>query len=212
MMVGRSRGFTLLELLVAVFVCAVMVALGYGALNQAASQRERLQSAEQSLINLQRAVQILSQDFAQLAARPVRDELGRAMEPALLLDPRQARGIALTRGGQSLILGEPRGRLLRVRYVLEGEQLIRLSTPVLDRTSASPPWRRRVLLDGVQSLQIRALGADATLDSWSETWPLNVSTNTANADPMLRVRPRAVEVRLRTLRYGDIRRVIEVTG
>ena len=32
----RNRGFTLLELLVAMFIAAIMFAIGYGAINQAA--------------------------------------------------------------------------------------------------------------------------------------------------------------------------------
>ena len=207
-----SQGFTLLELLVAVFISAVMLTLGYGALNQAAAHRDRLDTAQQSLTDLQRAVHLLTQDFAQMAPRPVRDELGRSMEPALQLDPRQSIGVSLTRGGQSLTLGSPRSRLIRVRYVLEGDQLLRLSSPILDRTSASPPWRRQVILQGVEALQIRALGHNRTLDQWSDTWPLAATGNSGTGVSILRERPRAVELRLRTARYGEIRRVIELAG
>jgi general secretion pathway protein J len=207
-----STGFTLLELLVAVFISAVMVTLGYGALNQAAAQRDRLDAAQQSLTDLQRAVHLLTQDFAQMAPRPVRDELGRSVEPALQLNPRQSIGFSLTRGGQSLTLGSPRSRLIRVRYVLEGDQLLRLSSPVLDRTAASPPWRRQVILQGVEALQIRALGHNRALDQWSDTWPLAAAGNNGTAISILRARPRAIEFRLRTTRYGEIRRVIEVAG
>lgn len=207
-----SMGFTLLELLVAVFISAVMLTLGYGALNQAASQRDRLDNAQQSLTDLQRAIHLLTQDFAQMAPRPVRDELGRSVEPALQLDPRQSIGFSLTRGGQSLTFGSPRSRLLRVRYVLEGDQLLRLSSPILDRTAASPPWRRQVILQGVEGLQIRALGHNRTLDQWSDTWPLVAAGNSGAGVSILRERPRAIELRLRTTRYGEIRRVIEVAG
>jgi general secretion pathway protein J len=207
-----SKGFTLLELLVAVFISALMLTLGYGALNQAAAHRDRLDTAQQSLTDLQRAVHLLTQDFAQMAPRPVRDELGRSVEPALQLDPRQSIGVSLTRGGQSLTLGSPRSRLIRVRYVLEGDQLLRLSSPILDRTAASPPWRRQVILQGVEALQIRALGHNRTLDQWSDTWPLAAAGNSDAGMSILRERPRAIEFRLRTTRYGEIRRVIEVAG
>ena len=117
--------------------------------------------------------------------------------------------------GQSIGLGESRGRLLRVRYLLEGGQLIRLSTPILDRTAASPPWRRRVLLDGVEGLQIRAM--DST-GAWLESWPQqSVAPQSSAAQELavlerLRSRPRAIELRLLTREFGEIRRVLEVTG
>ena len=209
------RGFTLLELLVALFVSAVMFSLGYGALNQAASQKEQLQTAQQSLAEVQRAVRFLSQDVMQMMPRPVRDELGRAIEPALLVDPRQNSLMTLSRGGQSISLGDPRGRLLRVRYLVQDGQLIRLSTPILDRTAASPPWRRRVLLEEVDGLEIRALDQSGV---WQETWPQSIvlPQDAAAAEiaaiDRLRSRPRAIEFRLVTRKFGEIRRVIEVTG
>lgn len=210
-----TRGFTLLELLVAVFVSAVMFSLGYAALNQAVAQQDRLNAAQQSLSDVQRAVRLLSQDVMQMMPRPVRDELGRTLEPALILDPRQNSLMTLSRGGQSTALGESRGRLLRVRYVLEGGQLIRLSTPVLDRTAASPSWRRRVLLDGVEGLQIRALDSTGV---WLESWPQQAALPQGSAIDesaaldRLRTRPRAIELRLLTREYGEIRRVLEVAG
>ena len=210
-----SRGFTLLELLVAVFISAVMFSLGYAALNQAVIQQDRLQNSQQSLADIQRAVRFMSQDVMQMMPRPVRDELGRTLEPTLVLDPRQNFLMTLSRGGQSIGLGESRGRLLRVRYLLEGGQLIRLSTPILDRTAASPPWRRRVLLDGVEGLQIRAM--DST-GEWLESWPQqSVAPQSSAAQELavlerLRSRPRAIELRLLTREFGEIRRVLEVTG
>lgn len=205
-----TRGFTLLELLVALFVSAVMFALGYAALDQAARQQSRLQENQRSLADVQRAMRFLVQDFSQVVPRPVRDELGRTIEPALWLDPRQAGLVALTRSGQSLAIGEPRGRLLRVRYVIEDAALIRLTTPILDRTPASPAWRRQRILDNVAGLEIRALDS---LGEWRDVWPQpgEMDADTRAITP-LRVRPRAVELRLTLRDRGELRRVIEVTG
>jgi general secretion pathway protein J len=71
----RAPGFTLLELLVALFVTAVMFAIGYGAITQALENRERVQVQQRRLNELQRAMRTLVQDFAQAVPRPVRDAI-----------------------------------------------------------------------------------------------------------------------------------------
>jgi len=38
----RSRGFTLIEVVIAMFIAAIMFAIGYGAINQALIDRDAL--------------------------------------------------------------------------------------------------------------------------------------------------------------------------
>ena len=84
-MSAAGRGFTLLELLVALFIAAVMFAMGYGAISQAATSRDSLQQQQTHLLELQTAVRVLEQDFVQLAPRPVRQAIGdEPAQPALL--------------------------------------------------------------------------------------------------------------------------------
>ena len=94
---SRARGFTLLELLVAVFIAALMAAMGYAAISQVARQRGSVQAEQRSIDALSRAMRVMTLDFAQTAARPVRDALGRGMESAVLADPRISQGVSLTR-------------------------------------------------------------------------------------------------------------------
>jgi general secretion pathway protein J len=80
----RSRGFTLLELLVALFIAALMFAMGYGAINQGLTTRAALKEQQAHLLELQTAVRVLEQDFVQLAPRPVRQAVGdEPAQPAL---------------------------------------------------------------------------------------------------------------------------------
>ena len=69
-MSARSRGFTLLELLVAIlFIAAIMFAIGYGTHQPGASTATRsLKDQQTQLLELQTAVRLLEQDFVQ--ARP----------------------------------------------------------------------------------------------------------------------------------------------
>ena len=83
-MTPRERGFTLLELLVAMFIAAILFAMGYGTINQAVKNRETLEAQQARLLELQTTVRTMEQDFVQLAQRPVRDPVGGTFQPALL--------------------------------------------------------------------------------------------------------------------------------
>ena len=202
----RHRGFTLLELIVAVFIAALMFAMGYAALGQAARQRGAVEAEQRAIDDLQRALRVMTLDFAQAAARPVRDALGRGLEPAVLADARAAQGVSLTRAAGAAVLGASRPALQRVSWSLEGDALVRTAWAAPDRTQTTPE-RRRVMLEGVKRLQFRFLAPNG---EWLAEWP-GTADRDAGAAPG-RLRPRAVEVVLEDARIGVIRRVIEVGG
>ncbi len=202
----RARGFTLLELLVALFVFAVLAALGYTAITQALDNRDRIRAQQQRLGELQTAMRVLVQDFTQLAPRPVRDLTGSGDEPALRAPGSAPALVALTRNGLANPAGIARPTLERVEYLLDGEALVRLAWPVLDRTQAVTA-RRQVMLTGVRSAQLRYMDGAR---QWSEQWPPPGAARVAAQ--RLRLRPIAVEITLETADFGRIVRLIEVAG
>lgn len=200
------RGFTLIELLVALFIAALMFAMGYAALGQVARQRSAVQDGQRTVDDLQRALRVMTLDLSQAAARPVRDPLGRGMEPAILADPRVSPGLTVTRAAGAPVLGASRPALQRVSWTLERGELLRLSWAAPDRTQTTPE-RRRVMLKGVRRLQFRFLAPNG---AWVDSWPGTLDSDAGPADG--RLRPRAVEVTLDDERLGVVRRVIEVGG
>jgi general secretion pathway protein J len=74
---ARSQGFTLIELMVALFITAIIFSIGYGAINQALRNHEELKEHQTRLSEVQTAVRTMVQDFSELAARPIRDPLGQ---------------------------------------------------------------------------------------------------------------------------------------
>ena len=73
----RCRGFTLIELIVALFITAIIFSVGYGAINQALRNHEIVKQHQDRLTEVQNAVRIMVQDFTELSARPIRDPLGQ---------------------------------------------------------------------------------------------------------------------------------------
>jgi general secretion pathway protein J len=199
-----QRGFTIIELMVAMLITAIVFALGYGALNQALGSRETIAARAERLQAVQATVRGLVQDFSQLVPRPVRDPLGEGHLPALLGDSTQA---TLTRGGWMNPAGVQRSTLQRVRYVLEDGKLYREQWTVLDATLAPTPMRR-MLLDGVRAFSLRYRNDGRT---WQPDWPPPASSGT-RTERDLRWRPIAVEVTLELEDWGTIVRLIEVPG
>jgi len=81
---SAQRGFTLIELMVAVFISAIVLSMGYGAVNQALTNHEALDARQDRLLAVQTTMRLFAQDFTQLAPRPVRQPLGDGWLPACL--------------------------------------------------------------------------------------------------------------------------------
>ncbi len=197
-----QKAFTLIEVLVAFAIFGILAAFAYGALSQTLLSAEILGERMDRLQAIQKSVRYLSQDFLQLAPRPVRQELGDSFYPALRTDFSSEFALELTHGGWSNPVALPRGTLQRSAYRLEDDELVRYYWTVLDRTLSNEAIGVTIL-DGVESLLFRYL-----LDSgdWIEQWP----PPTLPGPLGLRQRPRAVEIVLTLQDEGEIRRIIEI--
>jgi general secretion pathway protein J len=196
------KGFTLIEVLVALAVFGVMSMLAYAALGSTLSNADYLSDRMDRLQSIQRAVRYLSTDLFQLVPRPVRNELGDGFDPALETTLSSEFAIELTRGGWGNPAGLPRGTMQRVAYRLEDDELVRYYWTVLDRTYANEPIAT-VLLDNVESLYFRFYTGDG---EFSEVWPPQVQLGVTQ----IRSRPRAVEIVLTLADQGEIRRLLEL--
>jgi general secretion pathway protein J len=206
----RQRGFTLLELLVAMFIAAVMFAIGYGAINQAVNNNGALTDQQARLKEIQTAMRVLEQDIVQLAPRPIRQPLGSDWYPALMgqADPNTQPILQLTRGGWNNPNGTQRPGLQRVAYFLEKDTLRREHWNVLDPTQDSQT-QKRDLLTHVKAVTFRFMDVNR---AWLTQWPPQTVSGTAALQSTLRIRPIAIEVTLDTDDWGKLVRIIEVAG
>lgn len=202
---ARAAGFTLVELLVAIFVFAIVSAIAMGGYNELVKQSDIASAGAARTRNVQAAVQRMVLDFTLLEPRPVREPLGDSVLPALRSDARNTEQIAeFTHSGWSNPAGMPRSTLQRVSYRLEDKKLIREYWVVLDRTLTGEPQRAE-LVDRVERISFRFMDTNR---SWHEQWPpLGYS-----APDAAQLRPIAVEITLELEDWGELKRIVEVSG
>ncbi len=78
----RNAGFTLVEILVALLIMAIMAALGYSTYRAARVSAERTEDSLKRSREIEFGMRVVASDFAQLVPRPVRDILGQNRLPA----------------------------------------------------------------------------------------------------------------------------------
>ncbi|PIE83404.1 MAG: type II secretion system protein GspJ [Candidatus Contendobacter odensis] len=195
-------GFTLLELLVALAVFAIMAIAAYSGLRHVLFTHAAIETENRQLAILQLAVFRLEQDIQQSLARSIRDEYGER-QPALQGGGLNNVTLTLTRTGWDNPLGQHRSNLQRVAYQLTGKQLWRLHWPVLDRGSLIEP-SQTLLLDQVLEFRVRFLAQ--TGNAWRSDWPPPAASDTAQIAPDRL--PRAVELTLILEDWGEITRLL----
>ncbi|MEO7916228.1 MAG: type II secretion system minor pseudopilin GspJ [Dokdonella sp.] len=199
----RQRGFTLVELLVAVAIFAAVAAIAYGGLAQVAQTRIALAAEQDRFAALNRAMNNIVRDLRQSVARPVRGNYGETI-PALR---GSSDSLELSRLGFANPLSEPRSHIERVVYALTDKKLRRGRYAVLDRAPGTVPDDRN-LLDKVRRLRWRYLDKQG---NWSDVWPSStVAPPLIGTAPLPRELelPRAVELTLDLEDYGELRRVV----
>jgi general secretion pathway protein J len=207
----RRAGFTLVEVMIAIFIAAVMFAIGYGALNQALRDRDSLNLSQARITEIHRGMRVVAQDFAQIVARPARDIAGGGnLQPAIVATGTDNTLVTFSRAGWSNPAGIQRPAEQRVRYRFVDGTLIRDHWLSLDPALNTQP-RERILLTRVKAVEVRFL--DPASRNWRTEWPLTVPTGPLNPqtlDDLMRPRPLAIELTVVFDDWGRIQRVFEI--
>ncbi len=199
----RDRGFTLLELMVAIGIFALVSVIAYGSLDRLLADRQRLDAEHEFWRSLSLTFARMEDDLSQARERPVRDAIG-FLQPAFRGQPTDTRATGLpsvefTRGGVLTFDTGPRSDLQRVAYRLDDGTLKRLAWPVLDRgpetkSSESP------LISRVEQFRVRFFSAAGV---WLDQWP---------GEGINEILPRGVEIKLTLTGRGEFTRLFLING
>jgi general secretion pathway protein J len=205
----RARGFTLIEVVIAMFIAAIMFAIGYGAINQALRDRDALNVSQERVTEIQLGMRVVAQDFAQVIPRPARDTSGTGqLMPAIFANGSSDSIVTFTRAGWSNPAGIQRPAEQRVRYRFIEGSLVRESWLAVDPALNTEPVQR-VLLTKVKAVEIRFL--DPVSRQWRTEWQANASGQIApNAVSLLVTRPLAIEFTVVLEDWGRVQRLFEV--
>ena len=181
-------GFTLIEVLLAVAIVALIAVLGYRAVAALSDSESRLAAEAARWRSLDLFFARLEGDLRQAMPRPAR--LSETREPAWVgaADAAGNSALAFSRAGPEFTL-EPRSAGQRLAYRYRDGAVDVLYWASYDRPRGALPTAY-TLLDGVARFQLAYLARDG---GWADTWPRAEESEL----------PRAIRVRL-TLASGEV--------
>jgi len=205
---SKQQGFTLLEVLIAIGITA-MIGLGswqilHSAIRTSQSTQERIKE----LNALQKTMLLITRDFQQIVPRSIRDEYGDSQ--AALTSKSEFYSLVFTRTGWRNPLDDPRSSLQRVAYQLDQDKLLRYYWSELDRSQDSQSIHH-TLLKGVESLSFRFMNSSG---GWVDEWPVTDDDAQKNADPFFKLNelPKAVKLTLKTEKFGTLVRLFDLVS
>ncbi|MGB0467291.1 MAG: type II secretion system minor pseudopilin GspJ [Pontibacterium sp.] len=200
---SAQQGLTMIELIVAVALLALIGLATATTLNSAITNERYLDERAEQLEALSYSLSLLRQDLEQAINRSSAAE-GYAgdNQPALVgyqtADDTNGELLKFTRTGRRHPPGTFQGsRLQRIRYRITDEQLIRESSPVPDPTETEFPVQQ-TLFRGISQVQLSYFNGE-----WQDAWGI---------DEVQSGLPRAVRITLTTGLWGEVEQVMLLTG
>lgn len=197
MLLRPQHGFTLLEILVALFIFLIVALMASQGLHTVLTTKEITEKNASRLAQLQIAMLLLERDITQAIDRPILDAVGQK-QPALKGDKNY---LELTHAGFANPFGiQQRSTLQRVRYQFDNGKLMRITWDVLDRIPATQPVSR-TLIDNIRSLQWRFIDDG---QNYYDSWPASEQAKTQL--------PKGIEIRISLKNQGNLLRLFFIPG
>ena len=197
-------GFTLVEILIAIALFAIISVITYTTLTSAINVSNHTSEVAQRLADIQRVLMLMERDLVQMAPRPVFDEYGEE-QPAFLISDLSNEGFEFTRGGYQNPARLNRSLLKRVAYEVRNDELYRKTWQVLDRATQTEPEFEESLMKGVTRFEVTVYD-----DKWVEKWPPERSDS--QEQPAPDELPAAVKLFMEVEDYGRFTVMIPGVG
>lgn len=206
-----QRGLTLIELIVALAIFALVATAAYTALGQGVDIQDRLQRKRQFWQRLELAFGTMARDLGQAIDRVPRVP-GREWSAPLHAPASPSAGLdevlfRFSRGGLTSFREGPVSPYQRVSYRFPEDRLVRTTWPRMDGPGDGEP-REAALVTGVTEAEASFLAEPG--DRWLAQWPPPepaVAEAEADLRPGL---PLAVELTLTFEKHGEFKRVFHV--
>lgn len=200
MTLHKSKGFTLIEVIIAMSIFAIVSMLAYTGLHSVINSKTHTEASLERLQELQLTMLTLGTDLQYLSNRNGNDALGGVL--LKLTTQNSSLIVDFTRSGWRNPAKQARSTLQRVAYRMDEDNLIRMYWPYVDRADYQQ-FTTRTLMTNVESLELRFLDDKY---QWRSDWPS--ANNLASAEPV--ERPLAIEITLNMNDWGEIQRLIWV--
>ncbi|MBQ0797917.1 MAG: type II secretion system minor pseudopilin GspJ [Porticoccaceae bacterium] len=199
----RNQGFTLLEVMVALSIFAVIGLGSWQVLDRVLTSKQYLTQRSDQLRETQRGIWLLARDIGNIVNRPIRNE--NEQREAAVTSLVSGYPLTLTRGGWNNPLNEARSTLQRVGYTLEptdsGQHtLMRHYWPVLDRAPGTE-IQQQALIHDVIYFEVQFIDDKG---KYLFHWPEDSGSNT---EPNLEQIPAGILIRLQTEHFGELERL-----
>lgn len=216
-----NAGFTLIEVMVAISIFAVVAAGVYRVLSAMVDTQSKVVAHSDALRDLQRALWLISMDMNQLVARDVRKP-DNNRSPAFIADDDDYL-VQFTRQGLRNPMLLARSDLERVAYSIgaapyqydqeesgdsnkrnkkKSRNLLRHTWGAVDQRNNAEE-NIQVLFRNVDEIRFEFLDEKG---NWKEDWPEKKLDDKAH----IRTLPEAVKMTIKTGKYGDIERIFQV--
>ncbi len=161
-----STGFTLIEIMVAVAIFALLAAITFPALIQFLDIRERVNQKNEDISKMQKTFLFFARDVNYAVNRLGKNEFGEQAKATVLIGDDSV--MELTTSYQDFQL-EGAGVPRRVKWLFEDDTLYRVQYPVMDPDGDTRVYRQ-ALLSGVDDVSLLVYSVEDGRDSESKRW------------------------------------------
>lgn len=190
---NRLQGFTLLEILIALVVFAILASLTSSAMYNAFHTQKHVAQQAERLNTLQLAITLIERDTEQAVERAVRGNEMHIFPPFV----GQAQYLEFTRTGiANPQATEKRSTLQRIAYLCKDHQLIRRSWETLDTVDRNR-YEDRPILDDLEDCQFAYLNDNLQV---LPEWFANALQQNQRKEPF----PKAIQLSLTLKNWGKM--------